>query len=207
MIDIETCEPLSGTALTIWNCNATGSYSSFTRINPDSAELMDNWTKRDDGTTDDETFLRGIQVTDQNGIVEYLTKFPRYYITHTTHIHVQHIRQLFFEEDLLSQVYALEPYSAHLNTLNRTTNAEDLLYSNASSDGYSAVISVTQLTDNIEDGLVSYIILGVNSLAEGLAITGGGVNPQGYLPTVSVAESKLAQATAIDRADRYQSKG
>ncbi|KAH0443818.1 extracellular dioxygenase [Colletotrichum camelliae] len=222
VIDIETCEPLSGTALTIWNCNATGSYSSFTGIDPDSAELMDNWTKRTDGTTDDETFLRGIQVTDQNGIVEYLTKFPGYYITRTTHIHVtaqtnitngtsysaskvQHIGQLFFEEDLLSQVYALEPYSAHLTTLNRTTNAEDSLYSDASSDGYSAVISVTQLTDNIEDGLVGYITLGVNSSAEGLAITGGGVNPQGYLPTVSVAESKLAQATAIDRADGYQS--
>lgn len=49
------------------------------------------------------------------------------------------------------------------------------------------------------------ITVGVNSSAEGLAITGGGVNPQGYLPTVSVDASKLAQATAIDRADGYQS--
>ncbi|KAL0930565.1 extracellular dioxygenase [Colletotrichum truncatum] len=222
VIDIETCEPLKGTALTIWNCNATGSYSSFTGIDPDTSELLSGWTKRNDGTTDDETFLRGIQVTDDNGIVEFLTKFPGYYITRTTHIHVtaqtditngtsysaskvQHIGQLFFEEDLLNQVYALDPYSAHLSTLNRTTNAEDSLYSDASSDGYSAVISVTQLTDNIQDGLVGYITLGVNSSAAGLAITGGGVNPQGWLPTVSVDSSKYAQATAVDRADGYQS--
>ncbi|KAF6797060.1 extracellular dioxygenase [Colletotrichum musicola] len=222
VIDIETCEPLQGTALTIWNCNATGSYSSFTGIDPDTSELLDGWTKRTDGTTDDETFLRGIQVTDENGIVEFLTKFPGYYITRTTHIHVtaqtnitngtsysassiQHIGQLFFEEDLLNEVYAIKPYSAHLSTLNRTTNAEDSLYSDASSDGYSAVISVSQLTDDIADGLVGYITVGINSSAEGLAITGGGVNPQGYLPTVSVDASKLAQATAIDRADGYQS--
>ncbi|KAI3546815.1 protocatechuate 3 [Colletotrichum paranaense] len=222
VIDIETCEPLVGTALTIWNCNATGSYSSFTGIDPNTAELLDNWSKRTDGTTDDETFLRGIQTTDQNGVVEFLTKFPGYYITRTTHIHVtaqtniangtsysaskvQHIGQLFFEEDLLSQVYAVSPYSEHLTTLNRTTNEEDSLYSDASADGYSAVISVSQLTDNIEDGLVGYITIGVNSTADGLAITGGGVNPQGYLPTVSVDDAKLAQATAVDRADGYTS--
>lgn len=174
VIDIETCEPLVGTALTIWNCNATGSYSSFTGIDPDTAELLDGWTKRTDGTTDDETFLRGIQVTDDNGVVEFFTKFPGYYITRTTHIHVtaqtniangtsysaskvQHIGQLFFEEDLLNKVYALSPYSEHLATLNRTTNSEDSLFSDASSDGYSAIISISQLTDNIEDGLVGYV--------------------------------------------------
>lgn len=174
VIDIETCDPLEGTALTIWNCNATGSYSSFTGIDPDTAELLDGWSKKSDGTTDNETFLRGIQVTDSNGMIEFVTKFPGYYVTRTTHIHVtgqtditngtsyskskvQHIGQLFFEEDLLNSVYALSPYVEHLSTLNRTTNSEDSLYSDASSDGYSAVISVTQLGDNIEDGLVGYV--------------------------------------------------
>ncbi|KAI8714026.1 hypothetical protein NCS52_01121900 [Fusarium sp. LHS14.1] len=220
VIDIETCEPLQGTALTIWNCNATGSYSSFTGIDPDTAELLDGWTKREDGTTDNETFLRGIQVTDENGMVEFLTKFPGYYITRTTHIHVtaqtnvsagtsysssnvQHIGQLFFEETLLNHVYEHSPYSEHLATLNRTTNSEDSLYSDASSDGYSAVISVSQITKDIEDGLVGYITIGVNASADALAITGGGVNPQGYLPTVSIDPSKYAEATRIDRADGY----
>ena len=181
---------------------------------------MDGWTKRDDGTTDDETFLRGIQLTDSEGMVEFLTKFPGYYVSRTTHIHVtvqtdvrngtaynasavQHIGQLFFDESLLSQVYALPPYAAHLLTLNRTTNAADSLYSDASSDGYSAIVSVEQLGDTISDGLVGYITVGVNSSAAGLTTTGGSVNPQGVIPTVSVAESKKAQATAIDIADGY----
>ncbi|RMJ17432.1 hypothetical protein BHE90_002576 [Fusarium euwallaceae] len=221
VIDIETCEPLQGTALTIWNCNATGSYSSFTGIDPDTSELLDGWTKRQDGTTDNETFLRGIQVTDENGMIEFLTKFPGYYITRTTHIHVtaqtnvstgtsyssssvQHVGQLFFEETLLNRVYQHSPYNEHLATLNRTTNSEDSLYSSASSDGYSAVISVSQITKDIEDGLVGYITIGVNASAEAIAVTGGDVNPQGYLPTVSIDPSKYAEATRIDRADGYE---
>lgn len=187
VIDTETCEPLESTALTIWMCNATGSYSSFTGIDPDTSSLLSGWTKNSDGTTDDETFLRGIQVTDAEGMVEFLTKFPGYYVTRTTHIHVtaqtnitngtfysqskvQHIGQLFFEEELLNTVYALEPYAAHLDTLNRTTNAEDRLYSTASSEGYSAVISVSKLGDTVADGLVGYVsILEVISTVEAWA--------------------------------------
>ncbi|KAK7409659.1 hypothetical protein QQX98_008174 [Neonectria punicea] len=215
VIDIETCDPLEGTALTIWNCNATGSYSSFTGIDPDTSELLDGYSKKSDGTTDNETFLRGIQVTDSNGMIEFITKFPGYYVTRTTHIHVtgqtditngtsyskskvQHIGQLFFDEDLLNRVYAVSPYSEHLLTLNRTTNSEDRLFSTASSDGYSAVISVSQLGDNIEDGLVGYITIGINSTADGIAVTGEAVNPQGWLPTVSVDSTKFAEATSKD---------
>ncbi|KAI0155529.1 Intradiol ring-cleavage dioxygenase [Pestalotiopsis sp. NC0098] len=222
VIDIETCEPLPKAALSIWNCNATGTYSGFTGIDPDTASFYDGVTARDDGTTDDDTFLRGIQVTDDEGMIEFLTLFPGYYITRTSHIHVtvqtnitngtgfseskiQHIGQLFFEEDLLNEVYQLSPYSDHLETLNRTTNAEDSLYSSASSDGYSAVISVSQIGDALADGLVGYITIGVNTSADGLTTTGGSVNVQGYLPTVSVAETKLAQATSVDAADGYTS--
>jgi protocatechuate 3,4-dioxygenase beta subunit len=38
------------------------------------SELLDGYSKRNDGTTDDETFLRGIQITDSEGMVEFLTK-------------------------------------------------------------------------------------------------------------------------------------
>ncbi|KAF4458149.1 extracellular dioxygenase [Fusarium albosuccineum] len=199
VIDIETCDPLQGTALTIWNCNATGSYSSFTGIDPDTAELLDGWSKRDDGTTDDETFLRGIQVTDNNGMIEFLTKLPGYYITRTTHIHVTAQTNI---TNGTSYSHS-KPYKEHLATLNRTTNSEDSLFSDASADGYSAVISVSQLTDRIEDGLVGYITIGVNPTADGLATTGGGVNPQGWLPTVSINPTKYAQASQIDKADGY----
>jgi protocatechuate 3,4-dioxygenase beta subunit len=174
VIDVETCEPLPNAALTIWNCNANGFYSGFTGIDPDTVELMDGYTRRADGTTDDETFLRGIQITDSNGMVEFLTLFPGYYASRTTHIHVtvqsdisngtsysasgvQHLGQLFFEEELLESIYALSPYVEHQSTLARVTNDEDSLYPTANADGYGAVISVEQLGDDLVDGLVGYV--------------------------------------------------
>ncbi|KAI0008830.1 Intradiol ring-cleavage dioxygenase [Xylariaceae sp. FL0662B] len=222
LIDVDTCEPLSGAALTIWNCNASGFYSGFTGVNPDTVELLDGWTKRDDGTTDDETFLRGVQISDQNGMVEFLTKFPGYYTSRTTHVHVtvqtdirngtsysassvQHLGQVFFEEDLINSIYALEPYSAHLATLDRVTNSDDSLFSTANADGYGAVVSVEQIGANLADGLVGYITIGINRTAEAALTTGGSVNPQGFLPTVSVASSKYAEATAADIAAGYTS--
>lgn len=51
----------------------------------------------------------------------------------------------------------------------------------------------------------SQITIGVNTSAEAAVTTGGSVNPQGLIPTVSVASSKLAQATAVDVADGYSS--
>ncbi|WAO93506.1 Hypothetical protein NCS54_01105600 [Fusarium falciforme] len=135
VINLETCEPLQGTTLITWNCNATGSYSSLTGIDPDTSEFLDGWNKREDGTTDNEACLRGIQVTGENGVVEFLAKFPGYYITRTTHIHVtaqpnisagtsysassvRHIGQLFFQETLQPrlQVQPLQRAPGHFKS-------------------------------------------------------------------------------------------
>lgn len=192
-----------------------------TGIDPETAELLDGWSKRTDGTTDDETFLRGIQKSDSEGMIEFLTKFPGYYVTRTTHIHltvqadvtngtgynasaVQHVGQIFFEEDIINKVYQLEPYSAHLATLNRTTNDVDSVVLASNVDGYSSFISVEYLGSDISDGLVGYITVGVNSTAAGIATTGMDVNPQGFLPTVSVDDAVRAAATSVDAAAGYK---
>lgn len=162
-------------------------------------------------------------MTNDDGMAEFLTTFPGYYTTRATHIHItaqagaganqtysntdiQHIGQLFFEEDLLTQVYNLSPYAAHKETLNRTSNAEDSIYSVANADGYSAMVDVDLLGETVADGLVGYITVGINSSAAGLATTGTDVNPNGFIPTVSVSPEKVAQATAIDKADGYTEK-
>lgn len=221
IMDIETCEPIEGASASIWACNATGSYASYTGINPQTSELLDGWTKRTDGTTDDETFLRGVQISDSAGMIEFLTTFPGYYVTRATHIHVavqantskgvsfsqsdvSHVGQLFFEEDLLTEVYSISPYSAHTALLNRTSNADDSLLSGASANGYDPIISVSMLGDSVEDGLVGYITIGINT-TESVATTGNDVNPQGYIPTVSIGTAKLAQATSADLAAGYTS--
>lgn len=164
-----------------------------------------------------------------------------YYITRTTHIHVtvqtnvtdndysygdasvQHIGQIFFDEDLINAVYETSPYSDHLSTLNRTLTDVDSVYTVAATAGYSPVVSVEKLGDEYEDGLVGYITIGVNTSAAGLATTGNSVcvsfstknlgfdlkkfgrcsNPQGYLPTVTLSASAQASASSVDAADGY----
>lgn len=64
IMDVETCEPMSDVLVDIWHCNATGSYSSFTGLSPNTPfeELLVelNKTIGDDLHTDDTTFLRAI---------------------------------------------------------------------------------------------------------------------------------------------------
>lgn len=69
-------------------CNATGSYSGYTGINPDTVSVLDGWTTSKDGITDDKTFLRGVSKSNEVGISEFLTTFPGYYENRTIHIHV-----------------------------------------------------------------------------------------------------------------------
>ncbi|TEA12128.1 hypothetical protein C8034_v006387 [Colletotrichum sidae] len=178
---ISTFAPLEGASASIWHCNAASSYASFTGIDLDTSERLDGWYKRADGTTDDEVFLRGVQISDAGGMIEFLTKFPGAGTSYNQST-VQHVGQLFFEEDLLGSVYAASP-----------------------EDGYSPFISVSLLGDGVEDGLVEYITIGVKSTGDGIATTGTDVNPQGWISTVSVGTEKIAQATAADRATGYTS--
>ena len=88
------------------------------------------------------TFLRGIQPTDSEGVVQVATLFPGHYTGRTAHIHIlshhngtvlpnstfqggtiSHIGQLFFDQDLITQVEQTAPYNT--NTQPLTTNAED----------------------------------------------------------------------------------
>ncbi|OJJ65485.1 hypothetical protein ASPBRDRAFT_212083 [Aspergillus brasiliensis CBS 101740] len=87
---MKTCESLEGVMVDLWYCNATGSYSSFTKLSPNTpfptllADVGDNVTDFVVGSTDIhmdlETWLRGIWPTDKNGMVEMRTIFPGFYI-------------------------------------------------------------------------------------------------------------------------------
>lgn len=60
IIDVTTCEP-ADVLIDVWSCNATGAYSGVSAAG--QAGL-------------DTTFLRGVQPTDQDGVVRFDTLFP-----------------------------------------------------------------------------------------------------------------------------------
>ncbi|KAH8194694.1 hypothetical protein TruAng_011128 [Truncatella angustata] len=188
VLDVETCEPLPDVLVDIWHCNATGSYSSFEGLDPNTPfetlleELNVTIGPDLDLHTDSTTWLRGIWPTDSEGVTEFTTIVPGFYVERTIHIHAQvhedyvirgngtvassttiSTGQLFLAEDLSAQLMAIEPYASHTQ-INRTTNDIDSIYSQQSENGWDPTISVVPLDgENMENGIVGYITIGVDT--------------------------------------------
>ncbi|MGB8330269.1 MAG: intradiol ring-cleavage dioxygenase [Polyangiales bacterium] len=103
----EFCAPLKDLAVDLWHCDAEGVYSGF------AGQLGGLDTRG-------ETFLRGTQVTDGVGIAAFDSIYPGWYPGRTTHIHFRvhtssttaATSQLYFPEQVTTEVYATAPYVA-----------------------------------------------------------------------------------------------
>jgi protocatechuate 3,4-dioxygenase beta subunit len=119
-----SCTPISGAAVDMWHCDALGVYSDVS-----GAGQSD---------TTGQKFLRGYQLTDSNGRVQFQTIFPGWYRGRTPHIHFkvrtdpdaqsgsEFTSQLFFSESTTAAVYSQAPY----NTKGQadTTNSTDGIF-------------------------------------------------------------------------------
>jgi protocatechuate 3,4-dioxygenase beta subunit len=198
VVDANTCAPLRDAALDIWHCDAGGVYSGFTAMG--AGERMFGAGRHPGGTDssgkpgpppgpppeamspgrkpklDGTTFCRGIQLTDNNGLVEFNTLYPGWYAGRDTHIHlkvhfggdseglkyrgghVSHTGQLFFPDELSDQIAKLPPYADHHEE--RTQLAEDMVY-----DGHAAGCMLNLNPTNgssVANGMLATITLGVN---------------------------------------------
>lgn len=150
------CTPVEGAAVDIWHCDAGGEYSGF---NGNSLAATA------EGGTNDKRYLRGVQLTDRDGIATFRTIFPGWYEGRTVHIHlkvieggslastytgghVAHVGQAFFEEAATATILGGAPYRGHTGT--RTTNDQDSIYQQA---GPTAVSVLTE-RPNPSDGLI-----------------------------------------------------
>ncbi|KAI4600779.1 hypothetical protein KJ359_012941 [Pestalotiopsis sp. 9143b] len=168
-IDINTCQPIPKVAVDIWNCNATGYYSGV-----ESGQGGLNTT-----------FLRGVQLSDHDGVVQFETIFPGHYDGRAIHTHllshtgaefesngtisvydgaVAHIGQLFWPDDLREQVEATYPYTENTQAL--TTNDEDMWSILAADENFDPIPEYVYLGDSIEDGLFAWIQIGINGSAD-----------------------------------------
>jgi protocatechuate 3,4-dioxygenase beta subunit len=115
-----SCSPLRDAVVDIWHCDAGGTYSGY----------------GSEGTSG-ERFLRGIQVTDANGRVEFDTIYPGFYRGRTIHVHFKvHLdertavtSQLFFPESVNDAVMAMSPYRDE--GTRDTRNSGDSIFSSA----------------------------------------------------------------------------
>ncbi len=118
VVSASTCLPIPNALAEIWHCDATGIYSGYS----------------EQGTAG-QTFLRGIQTSDADGVVEFQTIYPGWYRGRTTHIHFKvHFgnqtlvtAQLYFSESVSSSIYTtVSPYSSR--GIKDTSNAGDGIY-------------------------------------------------------------------------------
>jgi protocatechuate 3,4-dioxygenase beta subunit len=131
--DAESCEPIENAIVDVWHCDATGLYSGFESASQGSGG-PGGGPGGGSGPTDDETYLRGAQATNADGIVEFTTIYPGWYRGRTVHIHCKvHLdkatlltTQLFTTREYDDKVHAGEPYSAH--TGRDTYNDTDSIY-------------------------------------------------------------------------------
>jgi protocatechuate 3,4-dioxygenase beta subunit len=143
-VEATGCTPIKDAAIDVWHCDAGGVYSGFSQA---SAGGPGGAPGGSQSTTDSQTFLRGTQVTDANGLAEFQTIYPGWYRGRAVHIHMKvhvggavvHTGQLFFDDSLTDQVYRTAPYSSR-GTRDVRNSADDIY---RSAGAASAVLPVT----------------------------------------------------------------
>jgi protocatechuate 3,4-dioxygenase beta subunit len=123
-----SCAPLEGAKVDIWHANSQGIYSGIA----------------DQGTIG-KKFLRGYQLTDNNGTAKFTTIYPGWYQGRAIHIHdkvrtfsgsektLEWTSQLYFDNSINEQVHKQPPYSKHGPP--DMTNEQDSIYAGPSTDG------------------------------------------------------------------------
>lgn len=152
------CEPMPNVRVNIWHCDKDGLYSGYdNNMNAGQAGL---------------TYLRGYQITDTNGEVDFVTIVPGWYNGRICHIHFQvyvssmyaAISQLSFDIPTKNAIYAANS-SVYTKGADPMTFASDNIFS----DGYNYQLAT--LTPNSNTG-------GYDSYLE-VTIQGTGTTPTG----------------------------
>jgi protocatechuate 3,4-dioxygenase beta subunit len=147
-----SCADLSGYAVYLWHCDREGRYSLYSS-----------------GVTG-ENYLRGVQVSDSDGVVSFTTIFPGCYAGRMPHIHFEVYRsaatatsysnklktsQIAFPEGVCSTVYASSGYSASVSNFAQISFASD----NVFSDGVS--LQQAAVSGSVADGYVATLTVGI----------------------------------------------
>ncbi|MGH8387806.1 MAG: intradiol ring-cleavage dioxygenase [Pseudomonas sp.] len=176
IVDAMTCEPVSNALVDIWHCNARGAYSGWSKINPDLE--VDTGDIGAIPRTDDDTYLRGGQFTDQSGNVRFTTIYPGFYAGRALHIHVavritsgnnyleeRHVAwvgQLYFPEVASRSVLGNRQYSGRASV--PLSNEQDELYTTMGGD-VSTLNIHTLGRDSNEDGFFGQLTIGIDTFA------------------------------------------
>jgi protocatechuate 3,4-dioxygenase beta subunit len=170
----QSCKPLEDARVDIWHCDASGLYSNYAGQGDDHAHPT---------STEGETFLRGTQMADPRGIVEFTSIYPGWYRGRTTHVHFKVFLsdsnvltgQIFFPDALSEYIYGnVAPYSDR-GAERDTLNDGDGIAQSASRASFAAV-------KEEEDNYLVSLIIGVDPEATSAGFGFGPGGPGGPPP-------------------------
>ena len=149
------CRPMANARVDIWQCDAQGDYSGYANMGSNRAN-----------DTTGQTFLRGTQMTDANGIVTFDTIYPGWYRGRTTHIHYKVFldsrtvltSQIFFPDALSEYVYLRNAAYARDETRDTVNSIDDI----AAQAGQGAYCAIREQKDRY----VAALVVGIDPDAE-----------------------------------------
>ncbi|RNL78867.1 intradiol ring-cleavage dioxygenase [Nocardioides marmorisolisilvae] len=141
-----TKKSMSGAAVYAWHCDRDGNYSMYS------------------DAVADQNYLRGVQVVDDDGWVEFTSIFPACYSGRWPHVHFEvypsvddatsasnklRTSQLAFPKDTCETVYAEDGYEQSVSNLSQVSLDTDGIFS----DGYS--LQLATMTGSVAKGYVA----------------------------------------------------
>ncbi|MGW2960641.1 intradiol ring-cleavage dioxygenase [Streptomyces sp. NPDC001220] len=206
------CTPVKGAAVEIWHCDAWGYYSGYTTANPGGSAPAES---EEGDSADDNTYLRGYQIANANGVVKFETIFPGWYTPRTCHIHVKvhtggemedgtyeggivnYTGQLFFADDIAEEIFTLDPYAKHTGSY--TVLADDMVYDGGGASSGLLTLKAVHKKDPSK-GYRGSLTLGIDPNAENTGAGSGGAGtppsgaPTGTPPSDSASPSASASS-------------
>ncbi len=146
------CASLAGRAIYLWHCTRDGAYSLYTS-----------------GVTQ-QNFLRGVQVTDDNGEVSFVTIFPGCYPGRWPHMHFEIIdslaaatsgknriktSQLALPANVCAQVYANAAYEASAANFNGMSIKDDGIF------GADSAVQMASVTGDATNAYTATLTIGI----------------------------------------------
>ncbi|MCB9133836.1 MAG: intradiol ring-cleavage dioxygenase [Anaerolineales bacterium] len=148
----DNCAPLAGYALYAWHCDKDGNYSMYS------------------SPTVDEDYLRGVQVSDSDGKLSFISVFPGCYLGRWPHVHFEvypslekasgatnivHTSQMALVEDVCKTAYAADGYETSAKNFPKITLATDNIFS----DGYD--LQMATMSGDVTNGYTAKLTVGV----------------------------------------------
>jgi protocatechuate 3,4-dioxygenase beta subunit len=148
------CASLAGYAIYLWHCDRSGNYSLY--------------------TVTAQNYLRGVQVTDNNGEVSFTTIFPACYSGRWPHIHFEvypslavathgsndvKTSQLALPAAACNQVFGVATgYDTSVTNFSAITLASDNVFGND-----SAAYQLATVTGDVTNGFVATLVVGLSA--------------------------------------------